>query len=380
LRRVLDRLRALSADAHTYDIACDVAALGLTVVALLAATRVTDGLRWPFDPDHWRDIAQAQTIRDGHPLADPNYRGEWTWYNPLLASTLAAGSRLTRTTIAVFHVKAGPYLNLLGPVAFYVLARRLYRPPAALASLALLLFFMGNAEPFPLNAAYSPWLFTAYFGEGFFFLSTLALLWAWDRPTVGRSVLAGALSGATFLVHTAPAAILAAIAGVLFVGQWRRLVLIGLTALTVASPFLISIVGHYHLHLLNQAPILWPYSPVTLNGLSHTLRSNALLVAAALIGLVLAPNRALVAWLIASVAFMIEAVLPLPRFMPAFHFWLYLASTQMDASGSCRCCNAVALAGVRQSAGVCGRSAAGIGTRSELRSRVRLSATHSPAQ
>jgi hypothetical protein len=28
-------------------------------------------------PDHFRDIAQAQTVRDGHFLSDPYYRGEW---------------------------------------------------------------------------------------------------------------------------------------------------------------------------------------------------------------------------------------------------------------------------------------------------------------
>ena len=42
------------------------------------------GLTWPYDGDHFRDIAQAQTALDGHPLADPFYLGEWVWYNPLL--------------------------------------------------------------------------------------------------------------------------------------------------------------------------------------------------------------------------------------------------------------------------------------------------------
>ena len=319
----IEALGALAADPRLSSIVCDLVAAALVTAALVVAMRATHGLLWPFDPDHWRDIAQAQTVRDGHPLADQYYLGEWVWYNPLLAWTLAAGSLLTGVSVTLFHVQTGPYLNLLGPVAFYLLARRLAGPPAALAGLTLYLFFLSGPEPFPLYATYSPWLFAANFAQGLFFVSVLALLWARDRPTVMRTLASGALVGATFLAHSAPGVLLAAIACALFVADWRALARIGGMALLVASPFLVTVVVHYHFRVLNPAPFVWEYTPVMRDHLPQTLWDNWLLIGAAMIGLVVAPRRALTVWLVTSAALMIYSVVPLPRLLPAFHFWLY---------------------------------------------------------
>ena len=59
------------------DVLYDLAAAALIIAALAVALRMTRDLPGAFDPDHFRDIAQAQTSRDGHPLSDPYYKGEW---------------------------------------------------------------------------------------------------------------------------------------------------------------------------------------------------------------------------------------------------------------------------------------------------------------
>jgi hypothetical protein len=41
--------------------------------------RTTSGLRWPLDIDLYRDIVQAESVRNGHLFADANYAGETAW-------------------------------------------------------------------------------------------------------------------------------------------------------------------------------------------------------------------------------------------------------------------------------------------------------------
>ena len=52
------------------DAVADLVALGLILAALTVALQTTRGLTAPDDPDEFRDVAQAQTVRDGHPLTD----------------------------------------------------------------------------------------------------------------------------------------------------------------------------------------------------------------------------------------------------------------------------------------------------------------------
>ena len=315
------------------DIVCDVVALLLILAALTVALKTTRGLTAPYDRDHFRDVAQAQTARDGHPLTDQYYRGEWAWYNPLLAWTLAYGSALTGTTVEKFHVQAGPWLNLLGPLAFYLLAVRLVGRNAALIALALYLFFISGDEPTWAYAAYSPWLFVNNFAEGIFFSAALALLWASDTCTNARTLVAGALIGLTFLAHTAPALLLAIMACAVFATRWRALLTTGLTALVVASPFLYAIGVQYHFHVRNLDPIAWNWPPITLAGLPQTLRANALLIGAGAIGAILAPSRLLLTWTIAAAGFMLYMIAVAPL-IPAFHFWLYATAAFAILAGS----------------------------------------------
>ena len=61
----------------------------LCAPAFGAGRAASRGLSWPPDVDLYRDIAQAQTMADGALLADPFYRGEAVWYNPLVPGLVA---------------------------------------------------------------------------------------------------------------------------------------------------------------------------------------------------------------------------------------------------------------------------------------------------
>lgn len=76
------------------------------VTALLVSRQSVRGLEWPYDGDHFRDLAQAQVTLDGHPLSDPHYAGEFIWYNPLVSWVVAGGSAAWRMAPAHFHVQA----------------------------------------------------------------------------------------------------------------------------------------------------------------------------------------------------------------------------------------------------------------------------------
>ena len=241
---------------------------------------------------------------------------------------------MTGSRIEEAHVHLGPWANLLGPIAFYALGIRLVGRQAAVAALALYLFFVCGNEPSWAVATYSPWLFTGNFSQGIFFSAALALLRAVDRPATGRALIAGALIGLTFLGHTAPALILAVVACALWVTRPRILMTAGLAALVVASPFLYGIGVHYHFHVLNRAPLSWRYQPITRNDLPETLQRNGLLIGAALIGLVVAPSRFVAAWLVAAAGFLVYTVAPLPRLLPAFHFWLYTTAVLAVLAGA----------------------------------------------
>src|SRR6185436_7428099 len=116
---------------------------------------------------------------------------------------------------------------------------------------------------------YSPWLFVATFAQAPFFCALLAMAWTGRRQTAFRGSIVGILAGLTFLAHTGPALILAIAA--VFLLRPTALAAAGVAALVVASPFLYSIEGHYHLHVLNTVPMGWQWPPTTIAGFPATL-------------------------------------------------------------------------------------------------------------
>ena len=313
----------------TLDRACDLTAALLILVALLTGLHAVSGLRWPSDPDHFRDIAFARTALDGHPLSDASYPGEWIWYNPLLPWLVAIGSAITGAVPAVVHVAGGPYLNLLGPIAFYALGVRMAGRPAALIALTLVLFFMCREDCWAC-ATYSPWLFTSTFTQGLFYASMMAVLAAAGRRTVLAACGAGVLVGLTFLSHTAPALILALVAAATL--PPRLVVACGAAAAIVAAPFIVAIAGHYHLRVVNTVPLTWHYGPLMWPALIGTVGANAVWFAGAAAGLYWLRSRATVAWIGAAALLVLTGLFPTPV-VPPFHFWIYLMAAAALLTG-----------------------------------------------
>ena len=91
--------------------------------ALALSWPATRGLSWPIEIDLYRDMGAAQALLDGDWSGDPAYLGERRWYPPLVPMLCAAASALFDLPLRAVFSHAGLWLNLLGPVAFFWLAR-----------------------------------------------------------------------------------------------------------------------------------------------------------------------------------------------------------------------------------------------------------------
>ena len=329
--------------------------------ALVTGIRTTFDLDWPFDPDHLRDIAHAQTIRDGAWLQDPFYQGEWVWYNPLLPGVIAGISYLTDLPVNIVAARAGAYLNIAAPLTFYLLVLRLTSPPTALASLVGFLFLVH--APTWAAPTYSPWLFGSAFAQPFLYLTLAEYHAASVSGRFRRYSTAGILLGLTFLTHTAPAILAASmIATITMARTWiekrqprELLIILSLVAgpaLLIGLPFLASIVGHYQLSVRNGLPLIWSdpnlpaddWRPLLAMITSRPFACSIIL--AGVFGLFLGRVRRLstaivAAWSIFSLVYFAYSnyVVPnlraagIPPTVPAHHFLLYERAAEMVLFG-----------------------------------------------
>jgi hypothetical protein len=263
-------------------------------LAFVPAKRAVSGVTMPYDTDHFREIAYAQSIADGRLFDDPFYRGKTIWYNPLYAATIALVSRIMALDVPVAMVQAGPVLSTAAQVAFFAAAVCLLGPWPAVIALVTLLF----VPPYEFSwaaPAVTPWLFPATYASLFFYIGLLACWTAIRRNTPIWWIAVGAVLGIAFLGHTAPAVILGllAVASVLvapaFAGRvaerpdskqrWlvgplmrtdtarsetllsRRhvaaLAMVIGTALVVSAPFVYSIVVLYRLRIVDTDVLNW---------------------------------------------------------------------------------------------------------------------------
>ena len=317
-------VNAIRVDPDRLSILTAVAACG---VALATALYFVHGLQLPYADDNYRDLAQAQATLDGHPFSDPFFAGEWIWYNPLLPWLVALGASLTGASLAPFHVQAGPWLNLLGPIAFYLVAMRVAGRHAALVALVLFLFVNGQTDSSRDHSTYGPWLYVASFAQGLFYLTILALRRARHDQTVQSALLVGGLIGITLLTHAGPAVVLALVA--MCVLRPRRWMIAGFAGLIVASPYLYALVVHYGAHVRNVVPMaggMWLTASIV--RFPELLWANALLIACGVAGLFLLKDRVVGAWLGVSLLLLgyglwCDRIPVLPRIVPTFHFWRY---------------------------------------------------------
>lgn len=325
--------------------------------------QTTADLTWPpGDEDFYRDIAHAETILDGKFGADPLYRAEGAWYNPLTPALVASVARLTNLPLPLVYARLGAWLNLLAPLMFYLLAAVFLDRWTAVAATFAFLFVTGNWLPAWSAATYSPWLFAANFVQVLFYLTLLVYRQALRTQQRRWFAATGIALGLTFLGHTAPAFIIGGIIGALSLLDFLRskrtsatavtraqialnVGLVIVCALIVSLPLLASIVGRYRLHTINSAPGSWIYDPLLLNNFGMLVKliviDQPLLIGCALLGLVILARqrehnieRAILLWwllitlLLLGYSYLWQIAerngVTLPSIVPGFHFVFYL--------------------------------------------------------
>jgi hypothetical protein len=245
-------------------------AAALLLAAFLLARRTTHDLAWPNEHDLYRDVAAAQSILDEGFGRDPYYRGELVWYNPLTSLAMAATHRITHVPLPEVAVRGGAYLNLLGPVAFFLMVWVMFDAWTAWLALGGFLFCIGGSFPSWASATYSPWLYPVNFAQAFFYLLIMRLVaLRTTRLSVGWALGAGGLLGLLFLGHTAPTllfgCIFAWVVGRPLVRKghvaWSELrglmgpavAMMG-AFLAITWPYTATLVGHYGLRIVNDVP------------------------------------------------------------------------------------------------------------------------------
>jgi hypothetical protein len=328
-----------------------VGAVGLVGIALLGALRITSGLHVPPDPDLYRSAAITQTMVDGAWLGDPFFAGEWNWYNPLVPGVIAVIHLATGTPVLELYARAGPLLNLLIPLAFWALVRRLFGSGAAAASTFAFLFLSPGSLPGWATAGYWPWLFSGVFTQAAFYAGLLAVDSAGRSTRIRAWVLAGLALGVVFLGHTAPALIFGGVLVLAAVHLWRggcparRSMLLLATSLLVAAgislPVILSVGFRYHFAVVNDVLALYAVPDTEpgnfLDLMRHHATAGTVLAVVGVVLLAFDRERRGRAWVFGYWAavnavlllvhygrpFLDSIGLAVPQIVTAFHFFLY---------------------------------------------------------
>lgn len=246
------------------------AAVALLIACGFAFAAVRD-LTFPPDFDFSRDITAARAFQAGRFGEDPMYAGEAWWYPPLIPTLVAIVAKVGAIPLELVYARGGPFFNLLTPLSFYWMARRLLPSWSALFALVALLFFVDPALASWRHAIYSPWLYPFNFVEALAFAAVAVLHRAIERPTYGRFLLLGVVLGVVGWAHPAPFEIVAfttvlAAEGAWVaggrrreeIGPWILRLSLGLgVATAIASIFVVSLVIRYRMHTVNAVPRSW---------------------------------------------------------------------------------------------------------------------------
>jgi 4-amino-4-deoxy-L-arabinose transferase-like glycosyltransferase len=278
--------------------ACDWLLVIICLSLLYVGIQTTANSQWPYDRDHFRDIALTQTIIDNGYGCDPYYSGQYVWYNPGLHFILSGLSLLLGIPVPLLVTKIGTYLNLLPLIAFYIMLRFMLGPIRALAATLVYLFTGNSAFPMWFSAIYSPALYTIIFTQTLFYI-TLTHFYRTIRTkdTPVHYLVSGALLGLTFLFHTAPALIAGVIigtillwetiagvkAGAAIAEQSKELIkkysAILISAIPISFVFLYFPFKYYNMKVLNVMPISWINSLFAVEELPELLQIELLQIA-----------------------------------------------------------------------------------------------------
>lgn len=345
--------------------------LFMLVLAVVPAVHAVRGLEWGPTTDFYRDGSFVHSILDGRFGQDPQFKGGHLWYTPLIFGMEALLAKLTGLPVQTLLVQAGPWLNLLAPVCFFIMAWYFRGPVAAVAATAIFLFFLVGDEPAWAVPTYTPWLIPISMVQAFFYLGLMVLHRSFKSGSLLSALALGAVTGVVFLSHAAPALILVAIIGLLTLAwmitafragenhiAWRRLALSTAAAamfLIVAMPLLWYIIGVYGMRMLNRTPFLFTYELLTLAHIRLFLFYNITWVTAAgLAGLVLLVREVLrrkglrrtieLWWFVVSLAlfgyaYLVSALdahfdIALPGTAPSFHYFFYMKAAMVLFAGT----------------------------------------------
>jgi hypothetical protein len=222
------------------------------------------GVGVPPDPDTVRDLGFIQGFLDGNWFGDPAIAGAWRWYPPLLHALAALVVGVLHLPLFWTWLHAGAVLNLLSPLTFYLMNRRLIGAWPAAAATAVLVLFNSVVIPSDATAGYSPWMLTPALVWPMFFGSVWLIVDRVQRLRTIDAGLVGTALGLVFLAHTIPALLLSGIAvGAALAAHgpgWRTLGWLTVVAgveLAWAAPFLLPLLSAYHLHIANPGPGAW---------------------------------------------------------------------------------------------------------------------------
>ncbi len=333
------------------------------ILAVACAVALFHGLRavrhtdWPYDLDQYRDVGIAQSILDGEFPRDYLYAGEYLTYPPLTGACIAATAWLGHIPAPKADVLLGPFLNLLAPLLFFLLAKALFGRWCAMAAVIAFFFNMPHGDYGWVRATYSPWLFAPLLAQSLFYGALLAYLRGLQTRRWRWHAVFGLCGGLAFLAHPAPVLLLVPITACTTVwlyasiqrqarhawlaGECGRLALAAAMAALAASPLLYILLARYGFHTLNSAPSQWVYEPLSLDKAPMLLaRAWSITGVGAMAGVwaiacmrTRAPaRRILLSWMGCAGAFLLYSYasqyaaqrgMHWPSFVPSYHYYLY---------------------------------------------------------
>jgi hypothetical protein len=166
----------------------------LLVLCLAKGVSFVHGLVVPPDEDMVRDISFIQATLDGNVFGDPTNFGALRWYPPLVHIIAAGLVWLSGSRIMPFWINAGPWLNLLSPLRFFLMNRRLIGPWPAVAATAVFVLFNSAAMPSDAAVGYTPFSFTPSLAWPMFFGAVWLIHARADAARFGNALLIGEYS------------------------------------------------------------------------------------------------------------------------------------------------------------------------------------------
>ncbi len=369
IERLKNGIARYSRPTRTESILAVMMLLFMLVLSLIPAYHAVQGLKWGPAMDFYRDGAYVHSILEGHYGQDPQFKGEYLWYTPLIFALEALLVNITGMPVQALLVHAGPWLNLFAPISFFTMVWYFRGPVVAVAATALYLFFLVGDEPAWTVPTYTPWLIPISFVQCFFYTGLIVVHRAFLTGRLTAYLGMGLLVGMTFMAHAAPALILVAIIGALTLDAlWKSIQIrdwrtvrwrVGLSLAAAAMfllctwPLLRYIVGEYGMKIVNRTPFLFTYELLTLHHIRLFLFYDITWVSSVgTIGLLLLVYKAhwrgdlrtkielwwfVICLVLFLYAYMISVLnthgIQLPGTAPSFHYFYYMKAALILQAG-----------------------------------------------